>query len=248
MPVILKDAGRFEIITPATPAEGRRQLRIIEKLGRICYQSETGKITTGTAKKFVWKRMHQGHETVIEHVYMTVIFNGCSRGFTHELVRHRLASYSQESTRWVDYAKGSDAIDLGNIQIKFVVPPHRDEHAPVDLGDGRSMTPVEMVSEVEKYYLALRRDRWFPQDARQILPTGLVAEIAATANLREWRHIIKLRTGKNAHWEIRKVTGDLLIAIQGIIPVIFDDFVEAGVDRNGLRYFNQDPSVFKRED
>ena len=236
---ILKNAGSFIILTPEK--ELRVQLLRIEKAGRTCYQSEKKEITTESAAKFVRMILKRGHESVIEHSNMTVQFNNVSRGFTHEQVRHRLTAISQESTRYVDYAKEGKGPDLENFQLKCVVPPHRDENEKIALEDGRIMSISEMFAEYESFYRALRKAGWLPQDARQVLPIGTKSQIVISANFREWRHIFTMRTQETAHWEIRKVMGDLLEKVKTIIPEIFDDFVEMGLDSNGLRYFEKHP-------
>ncbi|MCF7907106.1 FAD-dependent thymidylate synthase [Patescibacteria group bacterium] len=232
---ILKNAGGFEVLTPFKNL--KRQLLDIEKAGRTCYQSEKKEITEGSAKKFVQMLMKRGHYSVLEHSNMTVKFKNISRGFTHEQVRHRLTAISQESTRYVDYAKKGKGPDLMKFQLKCVVPPHRNEGENVELENGRKLSLKEMFTEIEDFYRALRKAGWAPEDARQILPIGIKAEIVISANFREWRHIFKMRTSKFAHWEIRKVMGDLLVKTQRLIPGVFDDFVQTGVDQNGLRYF-----------
>ena len=235
---ILKNAGSFIILTPEK--ELRVQLLRIEKAGRTCYQSEKKEITTESAANFVRMILKRGHESVIEHSNMTVQFNNISRGFTHEQVRHRLTAISQESTRYVDYAKEGKGPDLENFQLKCVVPPHRDENEKIALEDGRIMSISEMFAEYESFYRALRKAGWLPQDARQVLPIGTKSQIVISANFREWRHIFTMRTQETAHWEIRKVMGDLLEKVKTIIPGIFDDFVEAEKpDQNGLRYFEK---------
>lgn len=228
--------ARFEILTPES--ELRDQLLRIEKAGRTCYQSEKGPITEDSAGIFASKIMSRNHMSVIEHSAMTVKFFGLSRGFTHELVRHRLAAYSQESTRYVDYAKeGDELIDLDRFQMEMVFPPHKDVDKRVDLGDGRSMSPREMAQEIETFYRGLRKAEWLAEDARQILPTGLVADIVMTANFREWRHVFEMRTQKAAHWEIRGVMVPLLQRVQVILPPLFGDFEKAGEDKNGLAFY-----------
>ncbi len=233
---ILKNAGSFVILTPKR--ELLNQLLRIERAGHTCYQADR-KVTIETAQKFCKMLISRGHYSVIEHSNMIVKFSNVSRGFTHEQVRHRLTSISQESTRYVDYAKKGKGPDLSKFQIKCVVPPHRNENEKVELEDGRKMSITEMFTEIEKFYRALRKANWFPEDARQILPIGIKSEIVISANFREWRHIFKMRTSQYAHWEIRRVMCNLLEKVQSIIPVIFDDFIEAGVDQNGSRYFEQ---------
>jgi len=232
---ILKDAEYFVVLTPYSELED--QLLRIERAGRTCYQSEKKKITKETARKFIKMLLRRGHESVLEHSCMVVQFNNLSRGFTHELVRHRLASFSQESTRYVDYAEKGKGPNLGRFHLKCVVPPHRDENEKVLLGDGRKMSMAEMFIEIEDFYRGLRKAGWLPQDARQILPIGIKSQIVVSANFREWRHIFKQRTSHYAHWEIRKVMCDLLEFIKPILSPIFDNFVEAGKDADGLRYF-----------
>ena len=241
---VLKDAGSFVILTPQ--AELKNQLLRIERAGRTCYQSEKKRITFKTAEAFAVMLLKSGHESVLEHSYMTVQFDNVCRGFTHEQVRHRLTGISQESTRYVDYAKEGAGVDLEKFQIKCVVPPHRDENEKVDLGDGRQLSLTGMFSEVEMFYRALRKAGWLPQDARQILPIGLKSQIVISANFREWRHVFEMRTTKPAHWEIRRVMCNLCETVQKIVPIIFDDFVLGGNDSNGLRYFIKDPDYFKK--
>lgn len=238
MAQILQNQGSFEILTPLDVLT--QQVVLIEKAGRTCYQSERGEPTVESAARFVRRLIRQGHHSVLEHSNMTVQFNNCSRGFTHEQVRHRLTAISQESTRYVDYAKGE--VDLEQFQLQCIAPPHREPHQRVDLGDGRAMSLAEMFAEVEKFYRALRRAGWVPEDARQILPIGTKSQIVISANFREWRHIFFMRTSKHAHWEIRKVMCDLLEAVQGIVPAVFEDFHEVGIlDKDGGRYFEQRP-------
>jgi len=242
--IILKNAGRFEIIpypglTPQEDLVG--QLLGIERAGRTCYQSERGEINIESATKFVRMLLEpkRRHESVLEHGVMKVKFFNVSRGLTHELVRHRLASYSQESTRYVDYLVRGEGPNLKGFELRCVVPPHRDENETVQLEDGRSMSPVDMFKDIEMFYRALRLADWSPEDARQVLPTALKSEIVVTANFREWRHILRMRTQKAAHWEIRSVMCDLLEELKTIVPVLFEDFVLAGEDKWGLRYYEQ---------
>lgn len=234
---ILKNAGKFEILTPES--ELRVQLLRIEKIGRISHRSDKGEITEETAKKFIRARMREKHYTVIEHGYMSVRFFNPSRGFTHEFVRHRLASFTQESTRYVDYVERGGDIDLEKFEFRCIAPPNKDEHQKVLLEDGRKMSLAEMFGQSEMFYRGLRKAGWLREEARQILPIGIKSEIGITANFREWRHIFATQTAKPAHWEIRGVMGELLKEVRKIVPVIFDDFVQEGVDSKGIPYFTQ---------
>jgi len=221
---ILKGVGDFVVITPK--GELKRQLLVIEMAGRVCYQSLKGAISAESSAAFIRMLLKRGHESPLEHSAVTIKFVGCSRGFTHELVRHRLASYNQESTRYVDE---SDA--------RFVVPPHRDENTPITLDDGREMSLSEILAEEERFYRALKQSGWPPEDARQVLPIATRAEIVVTANFREWRHIFEMRTQKAAHWEIRSVMCRLLIELKKLVPAVFDDFTLQGTDKNGVPFF-----------
>jgi len=232
---ILKDVCRFQILTPKDELEA--QFLRIEKAGRTCYQSENKEITKRTAEKFVRMLMRSNHESVIEHSSMTVRFINVSRGFTHELVRHRLASFSQESTRYVDYAKRGKGVDLEEFEMQFIMPPRRDKHQKILLEDGRTVFPEDMAIEFEMYYRGLRKAGWLPEEARQFLPIGIKSEIIISANFREWRHVFALRTAKPAHWEIRGVMGELLKEVRKIVPIVFDGFMEEGVDSKGVPFF-----------
>ena len=215
MAEILKNQGTHKILSIMEGIGGENPLQLIEKAGRTAYQSRD-KITDESAARFVEMLRKRGHESVLEHSCMTVEFSNVSRGFTHELVRHRLAAYTQESTRYVDES-----------DLKVVIPPDKDKKLVVlDLPDGGSseVSFQEWVDLNERMYRGLREKGWIPQDARQILPIGIKAQIVATANLREWRHIFSLRCSPTAHWEIRGVMVNLLKDIQKKIPVIFDDF------------------------
>jgi len=255
----LKSAGTYQILTPIP--EMKAQLLRIEEAGRTCYQSDTGNITEESAARFIRMLLKRGHESVLEHSCMTVRFMNLSRGFTHEQVRHRLTAISQESTRYVDYAKGGDENpDLDNFSLKCIVPPHRDENETFDVvipegvhgwmstASPKTMvmgirqlrlTPAKMFAMYEAFYRALRKAGWKPEDARQFLPIGTKSEIVISANLREWRHIFFMRTSKYAHWEIRRVMCNLLTACKKILGPVFADFEETGTDANGLRYFSK---------
>lgn len=229
--------GSYEIFTPEL--ELKDQLLRIERAGRICYQSQKGPITEESASKFVRMLLKRGHESVIEHSCLTVLFRDCSRGFTHELVRHRLASFSQESTRYVDYSRDREGPDLNAFRLRCILPPHRNSDEQIVLESGEQMNASDMLAKIEMYYRGLRRAGWVPEDARQLLPTATKADIVMTTNFREWRHVFKMRTQKAAHWEIRGVMVKLLEEMKQIVPPIFEDFVQAGIDGNGLKYYEQ---------
>lgn len=180
----------------------------IERCGRICYKSED-RITDTSAAKFVRMIVQSGHHSVLEHAVATVVFV-CDRGVTHELVRHRLVSYSQESTRYCNYGK-----DKFDEQISVIRPP--------GLGSMSRQVWKEACETAERAYLCLLRDGLSPQIARSVLPTCLKTEIAVTANLREWRHIITLRISKAAHPQIREIMEQALSLLRAAAPNVFYD-------------------------
>lgn len=196
-------------------------LEFIEKAGRTCYKSED-KITEISAKGFVQKLLKRGHLAMIEHASMSyrVI---CDRGVTHEIVRHRLFSYAQESTRYCNYSGG----------VTFVIPcwmngvkegiyesgldfPHHTKVAICDIVWLRHMLNCELT------YVSLLRDKnWRPQQARGVLPNALKTEIVMTGNLREWLHFFTLRTAKAAHPQMQEIANMLSIDARSRIEFIF---------------------------
>jgi len=231
--VQLIERGEYVIRTPREFIDW--QIGEIEHAGRICYRSESGQITLESAAKFIDMIERRGHESVTEHSYVSVEFWNISRGVTHELVRHRLAAYSQESTRYVDYT--GNEVNLRGFEMSAVLPKHRDWNENILLEDGTEMTPIEMMGQIEKMYRGLRQSGWKPEDARQILPIGLGTRIEMTANFREWRHVFSLRTTKPAHWEIRDVMGRLLEDMKEVAKPVFIDFVKEGEDGNDVPYY-----------
>ena len=194
---------------------GTEILEFIEWAGRTCYKSED-RITPGSAEKFARMLVHERkHHSVIEHVSMSVRFV-IDRGVSHELVRHRLASYSQESTRYCNYAK-----DKFGEEITVVEPCFWAQNNGV-----KWTIWYEACIVAEGAYFKLLEKGASPQQARSVLPNSLKTEIVVTANLREWRHILTLRAGKAAHPQIREVMVPLLAELKGRIPVIFDDILE----------------------
>ena len=196
-----------------TPIDGAEILKSIEKAGRTCYKSED-RITDESAEAFVRMLIERGHESVLEHESITVRFV-CDRGVSHEIVRHRLASYSQESTRYCNYSGDR----FGN-QITFIKPCFLEE------GTGGYKLWKQAMFVAEKEYFELLNWGCTPQEARSVLPNSVKTEIVMTANMREWRHFLKLRTAKAAHPQMRELTVPLLEELQERIPVVFDDIGE----------------------
>ncbi len=184
-------------------------LERIEAAGRTCYRSED-KIGPGTAKAFVAMIMKRGHESVIEHVSASLRFV-CDRGISHELVRHRLASYSQESTRYCNYGKADE--------IQVIEPP--------GLTNNQRSAWMIGCQHAERAYMEMLALGLSPQIARSVLPTCTKTEIVMTANLREFRHFFKLRCSQAAHPQMRALACKALDLLRGSVPVIFDDIQEA---------------------
>jgi len=220
---VLQNAGTYKILSIMAGLNGEDPISLIETAGRTAYQSRD-KITPESAVKFAKALRVRGHESVFEHSAMTVEFNDVSRGFTHELVRHRLAAYTQESTRYVDEKEfrviAPPKKDLDEKLVDLVLPSGENSGLKVSL----KVSFNDWVALNEQMYKGLRAAGWVPQDARQILPNGLKSQIVITSNLREWRHIFKMRCAIDAHWEIREVMVALLKDVKTRIPVLFDDF------------------------
>ncbi len=213
----IQDKGRFKILAIVTGIDGKSPLELIEWAGRTAYKSHH-RITKESAKKFVEKIKRLGHESVLEHSLMTVELTKISRGFTHELVRHRLASYTQQSTRYVDKRR-----------FTVIAPPNKDINKKIveltlPKGENIKVSFNQWMELNEQMYAGLKSANWQTQDARQVLPIGIEAPIVISANFREWRHIFSLRCAPAAHWEIRSIMIRLLSRVRKIIPVIFDDF------------------------
>lgn len=198
-----------------TPIDGDTILKRIETCGRVCYKSED-KITDDSAKKFCAGIIKRGHEAVLEHCSFTVRFV-TDRSVTHEIVRHRLAAYCQESQRYCNY--GLDKFDNGVTVIK-----------PVYLTPGTILYDkwYTACEDSEAAYLDMLDLGATPQEARAVLPNSTKTELCMTANIREWRHFFKLRCSPAAHPQIRALAVDLLHKCQEKISVLFDDITDEG--------------------
>lgn len=190
--------------------DGKEMLKKIEKIGRVCYKSED-RITEDSAEKFIRNILKSGHESVIEHEKISVRII-CDRGVTHEIVRHRIASYSQESTRYCNYSNEKFGKELTLIQPLFWNEDSEEYKVWLD-----------SMQVIENNYNKLMELGAEPQQARSILPNSLKTEIVVTMNLREWRHFFKLRTSKRAHPQMREVACMILDLFKGYVPIIFDE-------------------------
>ena len=198
----------YEILTDFS---GTDLLKKIESIGRVCYKSEK-KIERRSYDSFINRLIKSGHESVIEHVSITVRII-CDRGISHEIVRHRIASYSQESTRYCNYCDGC------NEHITFIKPSFWNENS------SEYKLWENTMREIEKTYRELIKIGASPQEARSVLPNSLKTELIMTMNLREWRHFFKLRTSYAAHPQMREIIVPLFEEMKKKIPIIFDDII-----------------------
>lgn len=190
--------------------------KIIESAGRTAYLS-TNRQRTGSEKKFIKMLIKRGHTTVLEHASATFKIKGISRACTHQLVRHRLCSFVQQSQRYVDESNFS-----------FVEPPairkNKKAHSLF----------IKFIGHAKSAYADIKQLGIKNEDARFVLPNAVESEIVVTANLREWRHIIELRGSSNAQWEIRKMAIEILEILKKYTPTVFCDF-EIDKKRNTVK-------------
>ena len=175
----------------------------LEKCGRVCYQSEVG-----SSENFISKIVKNKHHSVLEHISLTahIITN---RAILAELTRHRIASFSVESSRYCNYGKDK----FGN-EIKFVLPLGQEIVDEVKILDG--------YKAAEELYLRLIADGVKPEVARDVLPLGTAVEMYMTANIREWLHIIELRTSPAAHPQIRELLEVAKKQLAAVMPELFE--------------------------
>lgn len=207
----------MKIIKPSVefmhPVDGQAILKHLEACGRVCYKSED-KITDGSAEKFIAGIVKRGHEAVLEHASVTVKFI-CDRGVSHEIVRHRVASYCQESTRYCNYSKDGFGGEITVIQPCYLAT----------CGAGYQMWENACEATEDAYFNMLNFG-CTPQEARAVLPNSLKTEVVMTANMREWRYFLKLRCATAAHPQMREVALMLLEMFHDAVPVLFDDIWE----------------------
>lgn len=209
----------FMIDDPVSALDGLRKLKKIERMARISHKSEH-LITEYSYDKFLRTViMDRGDWSVAEHALATVRFT-VNRGITHEMVRHRLFSFTQESTRFVNYSK----------------PDHEPRYIP-SVGwspEDRSEVDgdIHIIDDIYKKWLSRG---YAPQIARDFLPNALAADIAVTGNLRNWRHAFLMRTSKETHPDFRQVMVPLLSQFQATIPILYDDIVPLGRQIDHMR-------------
>lgn len=215
--------SNYEILTPISD-NGIEELKHIERIGRVCYKSEDKISEDGeTAKKFVKMLIDRGHEAMIEHSSLSVKFT-VDRGVSHELVRHRIASFAQESTRYVNYSLDKFGNEINVIDIASGIGlDAKMNGTPDSIIDVILHEWIEAMEDAEKHYMRMIELGATPQIARSVLPNSTKTEITITANYREWRNFFKLRTAPTAHPQMREVTIPLLKELQNRLPIIFDD-------------------------
>jgi len=227
----------IEIVEPKAIVESSFEgiMPLLERAGRTCYMSED-KIRAGSAESFIRNIIKRGHESVIEHASISARII-CDRSTSHQLVRHRLAAYSQTSQRFCDYGKkGCQFICSPSIGIQPGIYRSEwfdncgqlvfDNNGVVDLNP----TQLEWLVTVEQCYnsyLRLRNDNIKPEDARSVLPNAVKTEVFSTFNLRVWRHLFKVRAlNSHAQWQIRGIFRELLDKFVVELPAIFGDLLE----------------------
>ena len=180
--------------------------KLIETAGRTSYLS-FDKQGEGSEKKFIRMLIKRGHYSVLEHAYATFRISEVSRSFTHQLVRHRLCSFTQQSQRHVNESN-----------FRYVEPPSIKNKAETH------KIFSEFIEYARKTYIKLIEIDIPKEDARYVLPNAIESQIVVTANLREWRHIVELRGAPNAQWEIRRVAIEILKILKKHAPTVFEDF------------------------
>lgn len=181
--------------------------KLIEEAGRTCYLS-LDRIAEGSEQGFIRNCIRRGHHSILEHASASFRITGASRAFTHQLVRHRLASFSQQSQRYVDEAG-----------FNYVIP----DAIRADAGAAEAFRAF--MARSEETYRFLRERGIKKEDARFVLPNASESQIVFSANFRELRAIFRLRLDRNAQWEIRRVCADMLKLLQAEAPAVFGDFM-----------------------
>lgn len=211
----------MKLVKPSFEILEATDISLIEKAGRTCYKSEE-KITKDSAAEFVKMLDKRGHRAMLEHSFASVRVI-CDRGVTHEIVRHRLFAYAQESTRYCDYSKDK----FGG--VTFILPPWVDckldlgvnyVHPNLDIHSTADAAWMNQMLAAETCYLRLLEEGWTPQQARAVLPNSLKTEIVISGNFREWQHFFTLRTAKAAHPQMREIAIPICEEFEKRIPSI----------------------------
>jgi thymidylate synthase (FAD) len=179
---------------------------LIEDIGRTSYLS-FNKRNGDRGEKFIRMLIKKGHHSVLEHAGATFRVSGASRAFTHQLVRHRLCSFTQQSQRYVDESK-----------FNYIEPQS------IKSTEKAHSIFVNFMDKAKEVYAELQELGINNEDARFVLPNAVESKIVITANFREWRHIIEIRGSPDAQWEIRKVVIEILRILKKYAPTVFEEF------------------------
>lgn len=189
------------------PADGGSVEQHLERAARECYKSQK-KMASDTTERFLRGIIVRGHESILEHASATFKVVGGSRAYTHEQVRHRLLSFSQQSQRFVSEAN-----------FRAIIPPHIAAN-PEAVEVYRAF-----LRAARALYKRLKDAGIRNEDARFVLPNAIESGIVISGNFREWRHVISLRLAPNAQWEIRAITAKILGILEREAPTVFGDFI-----------------------
>jgi thymidylate synthase (FAD) len=203
----------YEILYPTSLDQGTGIVKDIERAARLCYKSELS-ITDTSYVTIVRSLIARKHDAMLEFGDISVLLS-VNRGVTHELVRHRMASFAQESTRYCNYGKGKFGNEITVIGNRFLATAEQ------------VLEWETAMCDAEKHYLRLLDLGCSPQIARDVLPNATKADIIIKANVREWRHIFNLRISSQAHPQMREIMDALLSKIKELVPVVFDDIEHA---------------------
>ncbi len=223
----------FQIITPRI--DEKYILRLLEHAARKCYQSQD-KMNESYNDKFLSNMIKNGHESTIEHYAMSVDII-CDRGVLGELTRHRLASFSVESTRYCNYSKQDLELIIPYWCGKIKEGMHCEDD-DLRYVDGAEYLWLKSMLAAEYSYTELIEATWTPQQARSVLPLATKVDMTMSANLREWRHIFNLRCSNKSHPQMRELMLPMLSSFKMQIPVIFDDIF--------LKYFTLENTIHDR--
>lgn len=219
--------------------KGIELLQDIEWIGRISHRSEDAQTETSWDRFLRSVVLGHGDWSIVEHAQVSVDAV-IDRGITHEWVRHRIGAYTQESTRFVNYAKKHTKIDEYINPAKFICPPsilaHKDDIRTMRIGDTNVYDMwVEGREEDEEEYMIYITSGIKPQEARTCFPNALASRLVATYNLRMWRHFFLMRTTREAHPQMREVTIPLLAAFKLVIPIFYEDIEPEAKQADNLK-------------
>jgi thymidylate synthase (FAD) len=212
----------FKILKPLSEAEGIEALRFIERCARVSHKSEEAQTETSYDRFIRAAVLSHGDWSVVEHASASVEFR-IPRGVTHELVRHRLFAYTQESTRFVN---GRKSYPDG---LEFISPQNPK------WGELSIPSMLQTFEKCEETYLSLLDFGWKPQECRAVLPNALAATIITTGNLRSWRHLFLMRTSRETHPDFKAVTIPLLAEFQKLFPILYEDIIPEARQIDNLR-------------